>query len=50
MFKAFFIRIVGGIWWFFIFIIIFSYIVNLVVFLIVERMEFSIDFVDDLVK
>lgn len=43
-------RIVGSVWWFFILIIILFYMVNLVVFLIVDRMNMLINFVEDLVK
>ena len=41
-------RIVGGIWWFFILIILSSYTANLAAFLTVERMATPIESADDL--
>lgn len=43
-------RIVGSVWWFFTLIIISSYTANLAAFLTIERMDVSINSVDDLAK
>ncbi|NP_001191541.1 glutamate receptor subunit protein GluR5 precursor [Aplysia californica] len=43
-------RIIGGVWWFFVLIIISSYTANLAAFLTVERMLQPVQSADDLVK
>lgn len=43
-------RIIGGVWWFFVLIIISSYTANLAAFLTIERMLTPIESVEDLAK
>ncbi|XP_067664022.1 glutamate receptor 2-like isoform X1 [Haliotis asinina] len=43
-------RIIGGVWWFFVLIIISSYTANLAAFLTIERMFTPIESADDLAK